>query len=61
MTAQGAMAGKDVILTFRVSPSEAREFRLVAKAQGVTTSEAIRRAMRQRAEVLAKSDTRARN
>ena len=40
------------VVTLRVNSSELREFRLVARAEGVSTSEAIRNAMRARAEAL---------
>ena len=41
------------MITLRVNTSEEREFRLIAVAEGLTTSGAIRSAMRRRAEELA--------
>lgn len=41
---------RNVVLTFRVSASEAREYRLLARAERRTTSEMIRRAVEDRLE-----------
>ena len=42
-----------VVLTLRVTDSEAREFRLLARAERITLSDLIRRAVRDRAERIA--------
>lgn len=44
---------RTTILTLRVSESEEREIRLAARAERVTVSELIRRAVRERADQLA--------
>jgi len=51
-------APRTTVLTLRVSPEEERVFRLAARAEQVTLSELIRRAMHERAEVLATGDRR---
>lgn len=43
---------RETMLTLRVNGDEAREFRLAARAEGITLSELIRRAVRDRAEAL---------
>lgn len=49
---------RDRWITLRVTPDEFREIHLVAKAEGRSTSEAIRLAMRRRANSLTRSDAR---
>ena len=44
---------RKTILTLRVHDSEEREFRLLARAERVSVSEMIRRAVRERAQRLA--------
>lgn len=43
---------RDNVITLRVSEDEAREWRLASRAEDVTLSELIRRAVRERAEKL---------
>lgn len=43
---------RETVLTLRVTDSEAREFRLAARAERTSVSEMIRRAVRDRAETL---------
>ena len=44
---------RGTVLTLRVNVTEEREFRLAAKAERISLSELIRRAVRDRAEQLA--------
>lgn len=44
-------------VTLRVTPTEHRELKLLARAKGVSTSEAIRSAIRESAERVAASDS----
>lgn len=47
-----------VILTVRVTPDQAREIRLAARAERVTVSEFIRRSVREQADNLSAGGTR---
>jgi hypothetical protein len=47
------MPEKKVFVGVKFPPDAARELRLLARLEGVTASEAVRRAVRQRAEKVA--------